>query len=165
MNPKKSLGQHWLTDEVSIKAIAAAGELSKSDTVLEVGPGLGSLTRELVKTASSVIAVELDELLAEKLPSAVKADNLKLVKGSILEFDTTSLPQGYKVVANIPYYLTSNLLRVLSESPNPPARMVLLVQKEVSGANEPVIGQCSALLRTFTRSGCTVRAFHTAAQN
>jgi 16S rRNA A1518/A1519 N6-dimethyltransferase RsmA/KsgA/DIM1 with predicted DNA glycosylase/AP lyase activity len=95
MNPKKSLGQHWLTDEVSIKAIAAAGELSKSDTVLEVGPGLGSLTRELVKTASSVIAVELDELLAEKLPSAVKADNLKLVKGSILEFDTTSLPQGY----------------------------------------------------------------------
>jgi 16S rRNA (adenine1518-N6/adenine1519-N6)-dimethyltransferase len=145
MNPKKSLGQHWLTDEVSIKAIAAAGELSKSDTVLEVGPGLGSLTRELVKTASSVIAVELDELLAEKLPSAVKADNLKLVKGSILEFDTTSLPQGYKVVANIPYYLTSNLLRVLSESPNPPARMVLLVQKEVAERVAAQPGQMSLL--------------------
>lgn len=130
--PKKSLGQHWLNDESALEAIAEYGEIKSSDTVLEIGPGLGSLTRHLVKEAAHVLAVELDPVLVEKLPSLVPAKNLQVMQADILKLDLSGLPLGYKVVANIPYYLTSNLLRVLSESSNPPSRMVLLVQKEVA---------------------------------
>lgn len=130
--PKKSLGQHWLNDPLALEAIAEAAEIKPSDTVLEIGPGLGTLTYYLVKQAAHVIAVEFDEELALKLPGSIGAQNLKVVREDILQFDLSSLPAAYKVVANIPYYLTSNLLRRLSESPNPPVRMVLLVQKEVA---------------------------------
>jgi len=130
--PKKSLGQHWLKDEATLEAICEAAELVKSDTVLEIGPGLGDLTRQLVKWAGQVIAVELDEELARNLPKQLDAPNLEVTRADILKFDLTQLPPGYKVVANIPYYLTSNLVRNLSESPNPPQRIVLLVQKEVA---------------------------------
>jgi 16S rRNA (adenine1518-N6/adenine1519-N6)-dimethyltransferase len=130
--PKKSLGQHWLKDEATLIAICEAADLAKSDTVLEIGPGLGDLTRQLTKRAGRVIAVELDRDLASRLGSQVKADNLEIVQADILEFDLAQLPLGYKVVANIPYYLTSNLIRTLSESANPPILIVLLVQKEVA---------------------------------
>lgn len=130
--PKKSLGQHWLTDIEALEAIAEEAEIKKSDTVLEIGPGLGNLTRYLVGQAAHVVAVEFDEKLARDLPKRVSAKNLSVVSSDILKFDLTSLPMAYKVVANIPYYLTSKLLRVLSESTNPPKQMVLLVQKEVA---------------------------------
>lgn len=129
---KKSLGQHWLKDEATLEAICEAANLTKADTVLEIGPGLGDLTHQLVKYTGKVIAIELDETLAAKLSDEVAADNLKAVQGDILKYDLTQLPLDYKVVANIPYYLTSNLIRVLSESTNPPKLMVLLVQKEVA---------------------------------
>lgn len=124
---KKSLGQHWLTDETTLKSICDSADLYPQDTVLEIGPGTGSLTKHLLQRVKRVVAVEKDEKLAAALPPAVE-----VIAGDILKFDLLQLPAGYKVVANIPYYLTSNLLRVLSESPNPPGSMTLLVQKEVA---------------------------------
>ncbi len=129
---KKSLGQHWLNDDQALQAIVDAGEINLDDTVLEIGPGTGVLTKKLVKEAGEVLAVELDENLAMELQSWVPAKNLTVVQQDILKFDLTTLPLGYKVVANIPYYLTSHLIRLLSESPNPPKAVVLLVQKEVA---------------------------------
>ncbi len=129
---KKSLGQHWLTDDDALSAMVAAAEVGPGDIVLEVGPGVGTLTQKLVKRATKVVAVEFDELLARELPYRVPDGGLEVVNEDILKFDLTSLPKHYKVVANIPYYLTSNLLRVLCESTNPPYKMALLVQKEVA---------------------------------
>ena len=129
---KKSLGQHWLQDELSLEAMLAAADISPQDTVLEIGPGPGTLTEKLVETAKQVIAVEFDEALAAELPARVPADNLQVVRQDILRFDLTSLPPDYKVVANIPYYLTSNLLRTLCESPNHFSKAAILIQKEVA---------------------------------
>lgn len=129
---KKVLGQHWLTDEKTLKTICDSADLRPNDTVLEIGPGLGSLTRHLVGRVKRVIAVELDESLAARLPQAVPAPNLEVLQADILKFNFNRLPSGYKVVANIPYYLTSRLLRVLLESSRPPASIALLVQKEVA---------------------------------
>ncbi len=130
--PKKSLGQHWLKDDASLEAMVVAAEVSEGDTVLEIGPGLGTLTEKLVASADQVVAIEFDATLAATLPSRLAADNLQVIHSDILRFDLTDLPIGYKVVANIPYYLTSNLLRMLSESSNPPERAAILVQKEVA---------------------------------
>lgn len=143
--PKKHLGQHWLRDSEALKAMVTAADVSVGDTVVEIGPGLGTLTTELVKVATKVIAVEFDELLATELPFRVPAENLEVIQADILKFDFGSLPKDYKVVANIPYYLTSNLLRLLCESLNPFSQAALLVQKEVAervGANA---GQTSLL--------------------
>lgn len=130
--PKKSLGQHWLHDEASLLAMCKAAQVGPGDTILEIGPGPGALTRLLTERAGKVVAVEFDERLAGELAERVKADNLEIVQEDILRFDLGRLPAGYKVAANIPYYLTSNLLRVLSESANPPGLAALLVQKEVA---------------------------------
>lgn len=129
---KKSLGQHWLHDPESLQAMCDAAHLQPDDTVLEVGPGPGTLTRLLVGRAAQVVAVEFDQKLAAELPARVPATNLQVVQQDILSFDLTSLPPAYKLVANIPYYLTSNLIRVMSETPNPPATAVILIQKEVA---------------------------------
>lgn len=102
------------------------------DTVLEIGPGLGTLTELLVERADQVIAVEFDDQLARELPKRVPDSNLRVINQDILRFDYTSLPADYKLVANIPYYLTSNLIRTLSETANPPSKAALLVQKEVA---------------------------------
>lgn len=128
----KSLGQHWLTDRLSLQAMCDAADVQSSDTVLEIGPGLGTLTEVLVTQASQVIAVEFDAKLARELPKRVPAKSLTVTSQDILQFDLTMLPADYKVVANIPYYLTSKLLRTLSESSNPPLVVALLVQKEVA---------------------------------
>ncbi len=130
--PKKSLGQHWLHDQASLQAMCLAAQIDPQDTVLEIGPGLGTLTALLVDQAKKVVAVEYDQTLAEQLPSRVPATNLQVIWADILDFDFRALPPNYKVVANIPYYLTSHLLRRLSEAVNPPSRIVLLVQKEVA---------------------------------
>lgn len=130
--PKKSLGQHWLRDEEALRAICDAADIRADDTVLEIGPGLGTLTELLVERADRVIAVEFDEELATELPRRVQADNLEVASHDILSFDLTAMPSSYKIVANIPYYLTSNLIRVISETPNPPVRATILIQKEVA---------------------------------
>lgn len=129
---KKQLGQHWLRDEASLDAMVDAAGITPDDVVLEIGPGPGTLTAKLAERAREVIAVEFDADLAHELPRRVPAKNLQIIQQDILKFDLTTLPPGYKVAANIPYYLTSNLLRVLCESPNPFASAALLVQKEVA---------------------------------
>ncbi|HVA11326.1 MAG TPA: 16S rRNA (adenine(1518)-N(6)/adenine(1519)-N(6))-dimethyltransferase RsmA [Candidatus Dormibacteraeota bacterium] len=142
---KKSLGQHWLHDQASLEAMCTAAEVSQNDTVLEIGPGLGTLTDLLTKRVGHVIAVELDKILAANLPGKLKAPNLEVVNADILSFDFTSLPPGYKVVANIPYYLTGHLLRTLSETANPPHSATLLVQKEVARRLNAAPGDMSLL--------------------
>ncbi len=142
---KKSLGQHWLNDQASLEAICQAANVQPSDTVLEIGPGLGSLTASLVKRAQQVIAVEVDQQLASELQDRLPAANLEIINCDILSFDFTNLPSTYKVVANIPYYLTSNLIRLLSETPNRPSVAALLVQKEVAGRVTATPGTMSLL--------------------
>ncbi len=143
--PQKSLGQHWLTDYASLAAMCEAVSVSDGDTVLEIGPGLGTLTELLVERADHVTAVEFDARLAKDLPLRVPESNLTVVQHDILTFDFGSMPPDYKVVANIPYYLTSNLLRVMSESPNPPTHAALLVQKEVAARVVAPAGKMSLL--------------------
>ncbi len=132
MPTKKSLGQHWLTDRDVLGNIADSASIDTTDTVLEIGPGLGTLTSELLRRAERVVAVELDGDLARKLPGQFPGKNLEVVKGDVLEFDLTTLPKGYVVVANVPYYITSKIVQLLTTSTNPPKRIVLLVQKEVA---------------------------------
>lgn len=129
---KKSLGQHWLHDTASLEAMCDEADLTNDDVVLEIGPGPGTLTQLLTKRARHVIAVELDERLAVALLSTSQLANVEVVQSDILKYDLTTLPKGYKIIANIPYYLTSHLFRILSESSNPPVSATLLVQKEVA---------------------------------
>lgn len=129
---KKSLGQHWLRDEKSLQAIVKAAKVSNKNTILEIGPGLGTLTRELIKVAHKVITVELDEVLAARLVSDLQALNLVVHNQDILHFNFSELPADYKIVANIPYYITGHLLRIITESTHQPETMVLLLQKEVA---------------------------------
>lgn len=141
-SPKKSLGQHWLHDELSLEAMVAAADVRAGDTVLEIGPGLGTLTATLLTHGAKVIAVEYDHELAMALPKRLQHPNLTVLEHDILTFDFSQLPPGYKVTANIPYYLTSNLLRTMCESSNPFNTAALLVQKEVA---ERVAAQPGAL--------------------
>ncbi len=143
--PKKSLGQHWLNDELSLQNMLVAADVQSTDAVLEIGPGLGSLTQLLVKAAAHVTAVEFDIILANNLARRVPSPNLQVVHSDILRFDLTTLAPDYKVVANIPYYLTSKLVRVLSESTNRPSVAVLLVQKEVAERLAATPGELSIL--------------------
>ena len=126
------MGQHWLNDEFSLEAICEAAAVTSDDVVLEIGPGLGSLTKLLVSKAKRVIAIEFDEKLAAALPMRIGADNLEVISQDILTFDFTTMPANYKIIANIPYYLTNNLIRAISETPNSPQVATILVQKEVA---------------------------------
>ena len=146
MKAKKSFGQNWLRDEYVLDEIVKSAEIAKNDTVLEVGPGLGTLTQKLVATGADVVAVEADKDLLPRLGSMFQGKaNFELINDDILKFDLSKLNKDYKVVANIPYYLTSNLLRTLLESNNPPSAMVLLVQKEVAQRIMAKPGQMSVL--------------------
>src|SRR5215469_10812912 len=118
--PKKSLGQHWLHDSRILQAMCDAAAINSDDTVLEIGPGLGTLTREIAKRAKRVIAVELDAELAANLQNNVPMENVEIVRKNILTYDLMTLPRGYKVAANLPYYITSKIVRFLLESDNPP---------------------------------------------
>lgn len=131
IKPNKSLGQHFLVDMPSLEAIMHAASVTQTDTVLEIGPGLGVMTRPLTRLAARVVAVESDPVLADLLLREAP-ENLEVVTADILKFDLHRLPSGYKVIANIPYYLTSKIFRLLIESPNPPSVMSLLIQKEVA---------------------------------
>lgn len=132
MPTNKSLGQHWLTDRSILASIAEAAELEAHDTVLEIGPGLGTLTSELLRRAGRVVAVEFDSELARKLPGQFPGKELIVINQDILRFDLSSLPSGYKVVANVPYYITSKIIEMLMTAANKPSVAVLLVQKEVA---------------------------------
>lgn len=130
--PDKSLGQHWLKDRLILEAIADCAPIKSSDTVLEIGPGLGTLTSVLLDRAEQVVAVEFDSDLARKLPGQFPGKKLTVYSEDILSFDFRRLPPSYTVVANVPYYITSKIVHVLSNCTNPPRSIVLLVQKEVA---------------------------------
>jgi 16S rRNA (adenine1518-N6/adenine1519-N6)-dimethyltransferase len=131
IKPNKNLGQHFLADRESVEAVIDAAEVTAADTVLEIGPGLGVMTQPLCSRAGRVVAVEMDHALADLLRRGAPP-NLDVVERDFIKFDLGSLPAGYKVAANIPYYLTSRIFRLLLESATPPSVISLLVQKEVA---------------------------------
>lgn len=130
--PNKQLGQHWLNDEKSLNSVVKAANINSKDVILEIGPGTGLLTRKLTPMAKKVIAIEQDSSLINSLKDRVNSTNLEIINDDILKFNLLNLPKDYKIVANIPYYLTSHLIRIISESKNPPIKAVLLIQKEVA---------------------------------
>lgn len=135
LTPKKSMGQNFLVDSTALERIVEAAEIAPESAVLEVGPGLGSLTRYLARAARRVVAVELDGSLIPVLEDVLSGfGNVEIIHGDILTLDPAALMNqaGYWVVANIPYYITSNLIRHLLEAPLKPRRLVLTVQREVA---------------------------------
>jgi 16S rRNA (adenine1518-N6/adenine1519-N6)-dimethyltransferase len=148
LRPEKSLGQNFLLDESALQQVVKAAEITPQEVVLEIGSGLGSLTRHLAISASSVVAVELDRKLIPPLVQVVSQySNVQIVEGDILALDPVLLvsEQDYVVVANIPYYITSALLRHLMEARIPPKRLVLTVQREVARRICALPGEMSLL--------------------
>jgi len=143
--PKKSLGQHWLKDRDVLNDIADEADITADDTVLEIGPGLGTLTSELLRRAHKVVAVELDRDLARKLPGQFPGKALEVFNQDILSFDLRALPENYVVVANVPYYITSKIVKLLTTAPNKPRTIVLLIQKEVAVRMAAEAGDMSIL--------------------
>ena len=134
LEPRKSLGQNFLFETNVLARIVDAADLQPGDEVLEIGPGLGSLTSLLAKKAGYVVAVELDGRLLPALRGEMAGlDNVEIVEGDILEQDPAAIFTGpYKVVANVPYYITGAILRHLLGGMHKPSSMVLTVQKEVA---------------------------------
>jgi 16S rRNA (adenine1518-N6/adenine1519-N6)-dimethyltransferase len=140
--PRKRLGQHFLVDEAVLERILSAAELSPGDIVVEIGPGLGILTEGLARQGARVIAVEVDAKLVALLKKRlggfpdvriVRADILKTAPRQLLgeNLPASDLARGYKVIANLPYYITSPVLSHFLEAQPRPSKMVIMVQKEV----------------------------------
>jgi 16S rRNA (adenine1518-N6/adenine1519-N6)-dimethyltransferase len=142
LHARKGLGQHFLVDGSQLKQILLAADLNQADSVIEVGPGLGTLTRSLAGNAGRILAIEKDQALAALLRDAFKASgNVTVLNQDILTVDLPALleeyfpgvtPPAYKVVANLPYYITSPVLRFFLEAIDKPQLMVVMVQKEVA---------------------------------
>ena len=170
VKPKKSLGQHFLIDETVLERILSTAELSPGDIVVEVGPGLGILTEGLAKQGARVIAVELDSklvtLLKRRLAAfpdveIIHADILRVTPRQILQekLALSALFHGYKVIANLPYYITSPVLRHFLEASLKPSMMVIMVQSEVGEAIAATLGKMSLLsVRTQLYSKPTIVA-------
>jgi len=127
------LGQNFLVDRTILNKIISAGDLSKKDTVLEIGPGLGVLTQELAKRTKKVIAVEKDRTLCQILKDMLRVEginNVKVINKDALTYKLQ--PTSYKLIANLPYYITSPVIRKFLEAKHKPELMVLMVQKEVA---------------------------------
>ena len=135
LRANKKLGQNFLQDPFALASITSAAEIKSTDTILEIGSGLGSLTRYLAESAKQVIAVEIDREMLPVLQAVTSAyNNINIIHGDILKFSPQELIQesNYLVVANIPYYITSAIIRHLLENERKPRRIVLTVQKEVA---------------------------------
>lgn len=144
--PKKSLGQNWMINPHILDKIVAAAEINSNDTVLEIGPGTGNLTEKLAQKSGTVIAIEKDGQLVKLLEEKFRnKSNVKIIESDILKFKIETLIENYKfkienfqykMIGNIPYYLTSNLLREIFESASwriaQPRLIVLTIQKEVA---------------------------------
>ena len=134
IRPLKRLGQNFLIDKRVLEKIVNAANLSSDDIVLEIGPGLGVLTIELAKRVKKVIAIEKDRRMCEILKKVLKNyKNVEIINKDILDVGySTSHIETYKLVANLPYYITSPVIRKFLEAKNKPRLMVLMVQKEVA---------------------------------
>lgn len=164
MNQRKELGQHWLKDKYSLQAMIESAEVRAGDDVLEIGPGTGLLTDELVAIGANITALEFDHTLAQQLLFKYASNkNVQVIEGDIRKFDFGSLAPRFKIVANIPYYLTANLFRKLIDSEKKPDLASLLVQKEVAERASAEAGKMSFVavaLQVFyvTRAGEVVPA-------
>jgi 16S rRNA (adenine1518-N6/adenine1519-N6)-dimethyltransferase len=136
MQAKQALGQNFLMHQATADRIADAAGLTSESTVLEIGPGTGMLTRALLARAGKVLAVETDRelvpVLKETFSSELSEGKLEVIEGDIRTFDLAKLPENYVVVANIPYYITGEIIRVLLSAPHKPQTVTILVQKEVA---------------------------------
>ncbi len=137
---KKSLGQNFLITPRIVEMIALAVDIQPGDTVVEIGPGKGALTRELLKAGGRVVAVEKDDrlipILREMFKKEISEGQLALIHKDVMEIDGAELEsivgQSYKVIANIPYYITGQLIRTFLSRSHQPSIMILMVQKEVA---------------------------------
>lgn len=139
MNLKKSLGQHFLKNRDILEKIIQAGKIEPDDIILEVGPGEGILTESILKKAGKVVAIEKDDrlipVLQKKFASEISSDKLELVHADILSFNPSDYKlkaNSYKLIANLPYYITGKFIRKFLETDNQPNLMVLMLQKEVA---------------------------------
>lgn len=140
MFAKKSLGQNFLTSTRVVGAIASAGEIVLGETVLEIGPGKGVLTKALISAGAKVIAVEKDDrlmpILAQDFKKEIASKTLELIHGDIMEMKPDDIlkitGEHYKVIANIPYYITGAVIRNFLSAEHKPSLMILMVQKEVA---------------------------------
>ncbi|PJA87188.1 MAG: ribosomal RNA small subunit methyltransferase A [Candidatus Moranbacteria bacterium CG_4_9_14_3_um_filter_42_9] len=147
------LGQNFLRDEKVLKKIIAAADLKADDFVIEIGPGEGVLTEELAKRAGKVIAIEVDEVLSKLLRNKFSnKKNVEIINEDILKINFSELATsyklqaiGYKIVANLPYYITSPIIRLFLEADCPPREMILMVQKEVAERIVAGLGKMSIL--------------------
>lgn len=136
MKPKKSLGQHFLKSEKTLSQIVGAADIHTDDIVLEIGPGEGVLTEKMLPLADKIIAIEKDKdlipLLQEKFSDAIASQRLELLEKDVLTFSPNELAKNYKLVANIPYYITGAIFQQFLSAQNQPTQMVVLIQKEVA---------------------------------
>jgi len=133
IRPSKRLGQNFLIREDVADKVLKAGEISSSDTILEIGPGLGSLTFKLAASAKKVIAIEKDKRMADILKKSINNPNAEIIRGDILKFDINDLGlRGYKIISNLPYCISSPVIRKFLEEKKKPELMVLMLQKEVA---------------------------------
>lgn len=134
IKPKKSLGQNFLVNKGVVQKILNAAEITNSDLVVEIGPGKGVLTKELAKKANRIVAIEKDHRLVNPLRNTFQeSDNIEIIEADALKFNPYSIFHSpYKIVANIPYYITSHLLKTIFEKWPTPKLIVLTVQKEVA---------------------------------
>lgn len=136
---KKSLGQNFLRDDSVLEKIVESADLNTHDFVIEIGPGEGVLTEKLAKKAGKVLAIELDDRLVPILKDKFENEkNVEILHEDILKLNLSQVTgqssnvTGYKVVANLPYYITSPIIRYFLENENQPSEMILMVQKEVA---------------------------------
>ena len=149
--PIKRLGQNWLRDPAVITKMVAAAELRPTDLVVEIGPGTGAITRVLAKEAGDVMAYEIDKDLVQTLSEELHwAHNVQVMEKNILNSDFLLPRQNYKVVASLPYYITSPILEKLLTSETVASVIVLMVQREVA---EKIMGTPpdSSYLANFVR--------------
>ena len=166
---KKSLGQNWLKDRDTLIDIADMASTDGVSEVLEIGPGLGTLTSALFKFFDKVTAVELDEKLATNLPKSFPGKNLVVINDDILKLDlsTIDLPEKYVVAGNIPYYITSPIIQKFIQAKHRPAKIVFLMQKEVAErlAAEPgdysILGLSTQIYAKVTLGQVVKREFFT----
>jgi len=136
LKPKDYMGQNFLVSEEVLQEIIDVAEIGRDETIVEIGPGLGVLTGELVKVADKVIAIEKDKRLAELVSASFRNDpetssGLQVINQDVLKYNFEQISGDYKIVANIPYYLTSHLIQILLALKHKPTKIVLMVQKEV----------------------------------
>jgi len=155
IRPSKRMGQHFLVQRTVLRKVIESSELKKEDIVLEIGAGLGTLTRELAQRVKKVMAVEKDPKLVEILREVLKdSQNVEIIQQDILKFQVSSFKfqEGYKVISNLPYGIATEVIRKFLESKKPPKLMVLMVQKEVGKricSKPPVMERLGVLVQAL----------------